>query len=116
MDAKALIEKMLAQRERWVEVESGKQVRIRRPAEADVPRVRMQPPMQTVCEFVTGWEGITEADLLGAAVGASSAVEFDPALWAVVVSDRLQWAEKVATRIGEEIKAFFESKAAAAKN
>jgi hypothetical protein len=119
-----LITQLRAQRQTWVDLAPGKRVQIIRPAESEIGdffRVTngdrsMVCGLDQVAKFVTGWDGITEADLLGAAVGASDAVPFDAALWAEVVADRSDWLKLVAAALLDAIVRHFDQKAEAEKN
>jgi hypothetical protein len=120
-----LITQLRAQRQSWVELEPGKQVQIMRPAETDIGGLlraeggagrSLQVGLPEVSRFVTGWQGITEADLLGPTVGASDLVPFDAALWAEVVADRADWLGTVAAALLAAVVKHFEAKEAAEKN
>lgn len=119
-----VIELLLSQRKSWVDVEPGKRVQIIRPPESEVFNfIRTDGPTRTlhctlaqVTQYTTGWDGITEADLLGAAVGASSPIAFDSALWAVVIADRAQWVNKLSDALVDAIAKHFKQKAQAEKN
>ena len=119
-----LINQLRAQRQSWVDLEPGKRVQIMRPPESEIGaflrvengRKSMMADLDQVVKFTTGWEGITEADLLGASVGASDAVPFDPALWAEVVADRGDWLKAVAQALLDAIVKHFDEKAQAEKN
>lgn len=119
-----LINQLRAQRQSWVDLEPGKRVQIMRPPESEIGaflrvengRKSMMADLDQVVKFTTGWEGITEADLLGASVGASDAVPFDPALWAEVVADRGDWLKAVAQALLDAIVKHFDAKAQAEKN
>lgn len=109
MNAQSLIARMREQRERWVEVASGKRVKIRRPAEGEFARFSgpdgkgMSAGLEHVRDFVVGWEGITEADLLGEEVGSSEIVEFSTEVWYELVADRLAWLQPVAKALLQSI-------------
>lgn len=119
-----LIEALRAQRQSWVDVDEGKRVQIIRPAESEIGEFlhgsgkgrTMGAELPQVIKFVTGWEGITEADLLGESVGASDPVPFDSELWGEVVKDRAEWLKKVGSALIETIVKHFEKKAEAEKN
>lgn len=111
-----LIKRLLALRESLVEVEPGKRVRIRRPAEAQVPAFAAATPIERVRDNVVGWEGITEADILGPALGGDAEVSFDAALWGEIVSDRIVWLKIVHEALIEAINAHGVQGEAAAKN
>ena len=130
--AARLIARMRAQRQSWVELEPAsdaqpaKRVQILRPAESQV-RDMIEPlpdqpgqfgikvGLQHVKEFACDWDGITEADLIGAA-GASDAVPFSAALWSEVVTDRAAWIAKTAQAILDAILNHQRAAAADAKN
>lgn len=104
MTPDVLIKKPLAQRESWVDLPDGKRVRIRRPAEAQMADLVVRDAdgkptglrigLEEVKRFVTGWECVTEADLIVS--GAADPVDFDPALWSAVIEDRRDWVGPVA--------------------
>ena len=116
MAADALIARVLAQRESWVEVEPGKRVRVRRPAEAEMPEFRAGMSIDLLCRHVVGWEGFAEADLLGPALGASDPTPFDAELFAVVARDHLNWFEPIAAELSARISAHWQAREATAKN
>jgi hypothetical protein len=113
MDAKILLETMRSQRKRWVPIKEGKEVQILLPTEFEVLKHFVEPgepgklnlkaDYEEVKTFVCGWKGFTEADLLGAAVGASDALEFHADLWAAYVADNLECVRKVAKALLEGI-------------
>lgn len=119
-----LIDQLLSQRKSWVEVAPGKRVQIIRPPESDIGAFiridgagrSMVLDLAHVTQYVCGWDGFTEADLLGSAVGASDVVPFDAALWAVVVTDRADWIQAVAAALIAAIVKHFEQKDTAEKN
>ena len=112
----SLADKLRAQREGRVEVMPGKWVRFLRPPEIDFVRLRGGVLAEHVCEYVTGWDGITEADVLGAGIGASDPAEFSPELWAEYARDRVDVVGKVAQAIADAITLHLEQRSAAAKN
>lgn len=111
-----LIARLLAQRERWVDLEPGKRVRIRRPAESDIGRFARGVSVDQIAATVVGWEGFTEVDVLGASQGSSSAVEFDSGLWAELMRDRMDWFDTAASAVMEAIREHMASREAARKN
>lgn len=126
MDAQALIKRIRAGREVWLELEpasgSGddakpaKRVRIRRPAEAEMRTFLVQSRAEAAVGVVVGWDGFTEADLLGDSVGAADAVSFDADLWAEVVRDRADWISLVTDRAVALVQAHQQLKAESEKN
>ena len=111
----SLLEKLRTQRERSVEVEPGITLRFRRPIDGHMQVVRNMTP-DTACSLLVGWEGITEAYLLGGAVGSSDAVEFDPELAIEIVGDRGPWLIKLASAIAESVRQFYGLKDDVEKN
>lgn len=103
MDAQALIRKLQQQRERQVEVEPGKHVTMRGPTETQFTQFlqggKLVAGFEQARDFVVGWKAITEADLLGTAVGASDEVEFSPQLWAEVIANHADWVRKITTAL-----------------
>jgi hypothetical protein len=116
MDEPTLLAKMDEQRKRWAPLPDGKRVQFRRPLETELGRFRGGVDVEHLCEYVCGWEGVTEADLLGPAIGSDSKVEFSPALWARLVRDRIDYVQPVAQAMVDAITEHLASKAATAKN
>ncbi|HKX44616.1 MAG TPA: hypothetical protein VJO99_25890 [Burkholderiaceae bacterium] len=124
MDKAALLAARKRSREKTVELEDGKKVFITRPPEADWSGLltgtgdtrTWSVGIEHVRKYVTGWEGFTEADLLGAGVGASDPVPFDPELWDDVCSDSIQWVGKVAEAILRSVVDHITQQDAIAKN
>lgn len=115
--AERLIAAMRAQRLSWVVLEPAKdgraekRVQITRPPENDVAAFvsktdeglfTLEASAEHVTRYVTGWDGITEADLIGPA-GSSDAAEFHPDLWRIVVEDRLEWMRTIARALLDAI-------------
>lgn len=112
-----LIAKVRARREHAVPLDGGKSVTVRRPAEAEFGRVASDKAVDLVADFVVGWQGFTEADLLGPEVGASDIdVPFDADLWREVVRDRIDWVKVVAQRLGELVTEHVNQRGLVAKN
>jgi hypothetical protein len=111
-----LIAAILAQREQWVDIEPGKRLRVRRPPEAQIGQWRHGIDVERVSGCVVGWEGFTEADLLGASIGSDSAVPFDQALCSEVLRDRIEWAGIVSEALVSAITKHIEAREAARKN
>lgn len=99
--AEDLIAALHAARERWLDLEEGKAVKIRRPPETQWPRLRVSGT-EAFSACVVDWKGFTEADLGG---DGSEKVTFDPALWAAASVDRMDWMAKVIDGVTEDIKA-----------
>lgn len=117
MTPEQLIAKLLAQRESWVEVEPGRRVRVRRPDESEMVDFRGGMSVELMLRHVVGWEGFTEADILGPALGAAdAAVAFDAALFAVLARDHVAWFEPVSVEIATRIAEHWKAREATAKN
>jgi hypothetical protein len=124
MAAKELLAKLKARREKSVEVAEGKTVQFERPLEADFPSLLSftdgkgvwNITLEHVRKYVTGWKGITEADMIGSAIGSSDEEPFDPALWAEVVGDRFDWQQKVGQAILDSVVDHITERDKAAKN
>lgn len=115
VEAQALIARIRAQREFWVDVAPGKRLRVRRPVETDFVRYsRLSVGLCAAC--VVGWDGFSEADLLGAAIGSSDPLPFDEEACLEVVLDRAEWASVLAIAIAKAIKDHLDAKDAAGKN
>lgn len=90
-----------------VKLDGGKEVRFLRPPESDMGSMlrvdgeqrQWVVGLEHVRKYVTGWNGFTEADLLGASVGSSEEAEFSPELWSEVCGDDLALVSKVAEAI-----------------
>lgn len=111
-----LLDQMEAQRTAWADLAPGKRVQFRRPLEDDMPRLRSMPVVDLACEFVCGWEGITEADLLGAAMGSDAPAPFHVKLWSRFLRDNLAHVEAVAAAIVRSVTDHVAARDAAAKN
>lgn len=120
--SKSLAQRLRERREFWVPVGEGKRVKVLRPREAEFVEFlgadgrTMAAGLDQVRKYVVGWEGITEADLLGPQVGASDPAPFSPELWEEVVSDSLAWLQPVARSLLQSIADHRFSLAEAEKN
>lgn len=111
-----LVKKILAQRESRFEVSPGRFLTIRRPAELEIVGWRQGVTVDRLKEAVIGWEGFLEADLLGAAIGASSPVDFDKEVFGAWIVDRGDEFAKVAAEVQRLVVEHLERKEASAKN
>lgn len=118
LDATSRVKASLhAARVSWVPLgDEGRRVQIMRPDEADFPRFRGGVTVDHVTEYVVAWDGFTEATFLGAAIGASDALDFDADLWKDYARDHVDEAMVVAAAIADAIKARIEARGLAAKN
>ena len=116
MDASKLIAKALEQRESWVELDGVRKVKVRRPPAAEMFAFGRATSPELFLRSVVGWEGFTEADVLGSAVGSDSAVAFDVELWHVLALDQIEWIGKVSEALVTAIKSYLDTQDAARKN
>ena len=127
MNAEQLIAAALASRAKWVDLEGGRRVRVRRPAEHDVRSllqrdaagavIGLAADLPEAIRYVVGWEGFTEADLLGPEIGAGDVkVPFDPEVWEAVSADSTDYQRKVADAILKSVVDYLNSKAETSKN
>lgn len=116
MAADRVLAALIAQRQVWVPLPGGGEVRVRRPAEAEFAKFTRGVAVDHVCEYVDGWRNVTEAVLLGDTVGADDAVDFSPELWSAWVRDNVPAIEAVAKAISEAIGKHIQSRKAAAGN
>ena len=104
-----LAARLREQRMKWVDLadQDGKRVRIIRPTETELGTLfkggHLFVGIEEVKRFVVDWEGFTEADLLGPAIGAADPVPFDAALWAEVVADKVRWVRQLAQDILDHV-------------
>lgn len=100
--------RLLAGREASVDLPNGKTVRVRRPPEVEIPRLLLEGELSDLLACAVGWQGFTEADVLGPEAGAAE-VPFDPVLWQELAKDHTAWcravADKVKAMCAEHIKA-----------
>lgn len=108
--------RLLAGREQNLELPSGKSVRVRRPAETQMPAVLLHGGLDDILACVVDWPGWTEADILGPSLGGDSQVPFDSALWADLAKDHTEWCKAVADKVKGMCSEFIAAKEAAGKN
>lgn len=117
MDALALIQRLLESRESWVELGPGLRVKVRRPAEGELHAyLRERATVDAHLRCVVGWEGFSQATLLGPDVGSSDPLDFDPELWLLAARDRVEWIKAVAEGVAAAIEAHAKQREAVAKN
>lgn len=111
-----LIARLLAARERWVELEPGVAVKLRRPAVHQLAELRRGAEGYLDC--AVDWRGVTEPLLLAepAAQPDPPALPFDLELWRTAAGDRADWLSAVIEAIGSMINEHAESEAARRKN
>jgi hypothetical protein len=125
--SKALIAQLLAQRESDCDLREKSAdkpamgVRVRRPPETEWGRFvgsghAIGAMRDIAVEYVIGWYGFTEADLLGASIGSSDAVEFSRELWEVAAADRADWVGLVFDKLLNLVTEYHQQRKEAAKN
>ena len=110
------VDRYLASRERWVELDPGLAVRVRRPAEARIPALLQRGDIEAYAACVVGWRGFTGAMLLGAALASDTPAPFDPELWREVALDNVEWCNKIAEAVVQDCTAFLQARDDARKN
>jgi hypothetical protein len=114
MDSKLILAQIRKRRERTVDLGGGKTVTFMRPTEVEMARMLARDTsdptkmtwkveIEDVRRCVTGWAGVTQADLLGADFAPPDAVPFDAELWAEVCSDSIDFVNKVADEILDSV-------------
>lgn len=120
MKADDLIERLLRQRENRLEVAPGKYLRVRRPDAVDAANLSRLRDADRLAEWyaarVVGWEGITEADLLGAKQASDTPADFSERLVLVVLRDRPEWLEALSKHVRDELETHAKAQEAVAKN
>lgn len=115
MDVALMLARMQGQREFEVQLDNGRKVRMRRPPEAELPRLIGGVYLEHVVDAAVGWD-FTEADLLGAAIGSEDEVPFATALWREYVADNTPALEACSRRLAEVVSDYLKRKAETAKN
>jgi hypothetical protein len=117
VDSLSLVQRLLQSREVRIELGDGLHVVARRPAEGELHAyIKARHDVDTHLRCVVGWGGFSEATLLGAEVGSSDPLPFDPELWLQAARDRVEWISAVAEGIGQAIEQHAASREAIAKN
>lgn len=124
-----ILAQRIAQRTRWVELapatdgRPARRVQVTRPTETEQPQFlrrsgdgwQWAAELQHVKDFVVGWDGFLETDLVGAAGGAQP-VPFSAALWADVCTDSSEITATVAQSLLEMLADYHRAVEADAKN
>lgn len=116
MSPESLLSKMAEQRQFWVTLSDGKRVQLRRPTEIELPAVIDGIGIEIIAAHACGWDGFTEAVLLGAGIGGSDAVPFDAGLWRAYAADHVDDLQAAASGMAEAVSAYLLKKADVAKN
>lgn len=115
--AERLISQLRAARLSWFAIEgTGQRVQILRPTEVEMITNVGRGALEVACAQVVGWEGVTEADLLGPEVGADVVVEFTPELWAAYAADHADHTAAVAKEVRRITEAYWARRKEQTKN
>lgn len=108
-----LAEKIRKSRETLVEVDKYK-FTVRRPTDLDMLEFRNGITPRALIQYVIGWDGVTEGDLLRG--GDPHPLAFDPEACAEWLADRPDLFGQLVNRILESYQAHTEALEAARKN
>lgn len=112
-----LIARLAEQRRTWIPLADGRRrVRITRPLDTELPGLAGKPLVDVVCQYVDGWEGFTEADILGDAAGSDAPAEFSPELFSLWARDQVPVLTTLAEGLSQIVETRVKQQAATAKN
>lgn len=97
----ALVERLRAARETWVEVDEFR-LRLRRPTQAQVLEWEGLSAHQFVARTVVGWEGVREIDVLPG--GMPTPLEFDAELCAEWIADNPRRLNRVMAALNDAVR------------
>ena len=114
----SFLARLMAARERWLTLDDGREVKVRRPAEARLPALLMRGDLEDYAACVVDWRGpgFTEAGLLGAKQASNTPVSFSPEVWQALALDNVRWLAIVSAAVKDDATAFLQQREAAAKN
>jgi hypothetical protein len=107
---------MAEQRAHWVALGGGLRLRYHRPPEVDMPAFAGGVTLEHAVRYACGWEGFTEATLLGPAVGSADPVPFAAELWDAWLRDNSQHLPAVTKALADSITAHLAARGDVAKN
>jgi len=113
-----ILRRIQAGRERWLDLDGERRVKIRRPAEATWPALR-GGGMDPFLACVVDWDGpgFTTAGILGSRQGSvDDKVPFSAAVWRELVLDNVAWCAKVAEAVTDDIRKFADLRESASGN
>lgn len=116
MDVAALLARMAEQRAHWVELGAGLRMRFHRPPEVDMPAFAGGVKIEHAVRYACGWDGFTEAVLLGPAVGSADPVPFAVELWEAWLRDNSQHLPTVTKALADSITTHLAARSDVAKN
>lgn len=125
MDQTAIIKKIREARSIWIELGDGKKIQIIRPTELQAYQKFFKKnedgksvfalEFDAVKEFVTAWDGFTEADILGQEIGSSDKIDYQPEFFDEVLADRIEWVPIIVGGLIAEIEKAQKKKAESIK-
>lgn len=125
MDQTAIIKKIREARSIWIELGDGKKIQIIRPTELQAYQkfykknasesMQFSLEFDAIKEFITAWDGFTEADILGQEIGSSDKIDYQPEFFDEVLADRLDWVPLIVGGLISEIQKAQEKKANSVK-
>jgi len=119
-EASILLKRTHAAREGWLELDSTKKLKLRRPTEVELVRLRrgaadgIELGLEVIESSAVDWEGFREADFVPS--GSDDAVAFDRALYREWVGDRPHLWQAISDRLFGMIEAHAKTLEADAKN
>lgn len=114
MDANELDRRMERERLFWVEVAPGKRLQFLRPLMDEARAFATDFGVAHVCQFLRGWDGVVESDLLK--TGSTEPVDYEHRLASKALRDNIDWATKSATAMSEAMTARAKATAIVEKN
>lgn len=125
MDQTAIIKKIREARSIWIELGDGKKIQIIRPTELQAYQkfykkngaglMVFSLEFDAVKEFITAWDGFTEADILGQEIGSSDKIDYQPEFFDEVLADRIEWVPTIVSGLISEIEKAQKKKADSVK-
>lgn len=116
MDVQALLKRVAEQRETWVDLGEGKRLKFTRPPEVEMPQFIRGITVEHVVKYARGWDGFSEADFVGAALGSSDPLEFNAELWETYIKDNTKHLKAIVTAMRDAVTVFLEQRGAITKN
>ena len=127
----SLVARLLALRDSWLDLRPAGEgrpalrVQLRRPPEDQWSRLnlsgrrgaeRNRQACDLIADYTVDWDGFSEAELLGAAIGSSDPLPFHPEVWRLQVQDNGAWAEACYAHLLKLVEQHIAQRGAAAKN
>jgi len=112
----ALVARLLAQRESWLDLGAGKRIRVRRPGEADMGRFSRGVALDDAAACCVAWDGFSEASILGPSLGSDKPIPFDAAVWLELLRDNIDWLDLVVAKLFELVRSHLDAREAVRGN